>query len=185
MHKKELPSQDRLSQLLDYDAETGLLAWRARPIEMFSPVNGRTASNCMAVWNAKYAGREAGCRKIYIGIKIEGQFYVAHRVIWKMMTGMEPDEIDHIDRDKHNNKWANLRDVGHSVNMRNKPLNRLNTSGHKHIFWLRRINRWTVQFSLPGKGQRQIAWLPTLEEAVAVRDEAYAKYGFDIRTDAK
>ena len=151
---------------------------------MFSASGGRTAENCCAVWNAKYAGKQAGYKRTYIMVKVEGEGYVAHRLIWKMMTGADPDEIDHRDRDKHNNKWVNLRDVGHSINMRNKPVSPNNTSGHKHIHWSSKLSRWVVQLAVPGKGQRQVAWKRSLPEAFAARNSAYSRFGYDIRSDA-
>jgi hypothetical protein len=184
MFKKPLPSSERLHELLAYDPTTGALTWKARPLWMFRDVSGRSAFNCQTVWNAKYAGKPAGTAKTYISIKIEGDGFQAHRVIWKMETGLEPDEIDHWDRDKHNNKWANLRDVGHAANMRNKFVTPLNTSGHKHVSWSRKLERWIVQLNIPGKGQRQIAWENSLPAAIAARDAAYSRFGYDIRTDA-
>lgn len=184
MLKKTLPDVDFLRELLDYNPGSGLLTWRARSLSMFSAANGRSAENCHAVWNAKHAGKLAGSKRTYIVIKVEGEGYLAHRLAWKMMTGSEPGEIDHRDRNKHNNRWANLRDAGHAVNMRNRPASRLNTSGHKHIHWSAKLGRWVVQLSVPGRGQRQIAWEATLPAAIAARDAAYSRFGYDKRTDA-
>lgn len=46
---------------------------------------------------------------------------MAHRVAWAFVTGVWPgDQIDHIDGDKTNNRFANLRDVSQTVNMQNQ-----------------------------------------------------------------
>lgn len=42
------------------------------------------------------------------------------RIIWKLITGLDPDCIDHIDRNAQNNSWSNLRECSHSQNTRNK-----------------------------------------------------------------
>ena len=41
---------------------------------------------------------------------LERKSYLSHRIIWKWMTGEDPPrQIDHIDRNPHNNRWENLR----------------------------------------------------------------------------
>lgn len=183
MRIKTLPPADILRQLLEYDPETGALRWKPRGVEWFeeSPRRGGAANVC-AVWNARYANKDAFTRvtdKGYRVGKLLGASYSAHRVIWKLVTGIEPEEIDHINRDKGDNRLANLRSVDHSANMRNKEIYPTNTSGHRHIHWMPKLRRWTVQLTVPGKGQRQLAWCETIEEAVNVRDRLYEELGYD------
>jgi hypothetical protein len=46
----------------------------------------------------------------FLHIEINGQDYLAHELAWLLMTGeLPPSEIEHIDGDKLNNAWANLR----------------------------------------------------------------------------
>ena len=131
-------------------------------------------------WNGAYAGREAGriTAAGYRNIKIMGGAYQAHRIIWKMAHGDEPREIDHINRDKSDNRIDNLRAVSRSLNMRNKGRTANNTSGEKNIHWMPRLNKWTVQLVVPGKGQRQLAYCATIEDAVAERDRLYQELGY-------
>jgi len=66
--------------------------------------------------------REAGTvdRFGYLRVALNGRAYSAHRVIWLITTGEWPKgQIDHIDRDKLNNRWENLRDVAQGENIRN------------------------------------------------------------------
>ena len=35
------------------------------------------------------------------------------------MKGYIPEEVDHIDKNKANNVWSNLRDANHNLNMKN------------------------------------------------------------------
>lgn len=150
------------------------MGWRPRPREMFG-----TDMNFHR-WNNAYAGTEAGriTAAGYRNVKVQGAAFQAHRIIWKMATGQEPGEIDHINRDKLDNRMANLREASRSVNMKNKGQHPKNTSGHKHIHWMPAIKRWTVQLVVPGKGQRQLAWCETIEEAVQVRDRLYKELGY-------
>lgn len=53
--------------------------------------------------------------------RYEGRRWVITHIIWKLMTGEFPTMvIDHIDGDRQNNRWSNLRHVSQSVNLQNK-----------------------------------------------------------------
>lgn len=113
-------TQEILTSLLSYDKDTGLLFWKKRTPGCFMQ-----ATACPS-WNAKYAGKPAGSVHTgrsgrYIRIDIMRRTYLAHRIIWMIMTGSWPsEEIDHIDRNGTNNKWSNLRDVSKSQNLINR-----------------------------------------------------------------
>jgi len=102
----KLPSQGYLLQCFTYDPETGLLTWRPdRPEHHFS------RPNILGLYRARYAGWvvKAKTKAGYVVASIDGRKNYAHRIIWKMMTGEEPETIDHIDMDPANNRWSNLR----------------------------------------------------------------------------
>lgn len=94
----------RLRELLEYDPETGLFRWRA-PRSRFqaSPLAGTKQ------------------RIGYIVFRVDGTLQYAHRLAWLYMTGSWPQhKIDHIDGQKGNNRWPNLRDVPQAVNCQNQ-----------------------------------------------------------------
>jgi hypothetical protein len=89
-----LPSVERLNELLVYCPATGVLRWRTR--------RGGLAR----------AGTVAGRlhRKGHREISVDGVRFKAHRIAFKMVTGVDPDaQIDHIDRNPGNNRISNLR----------------------------------------------------------------------------
>lgn len=56
----------------------------------------------------------------YTLIWLMGKQRAAHRLAWLWMTGAWPSkDIDHIDGDRANNAWANLRHVDRSTNLEN------------------------------------------------------------------
>ena len=136
-----LPDKDTLNKLLRYVPTTGQLFWKVRTKEMFQvPEGGRSSDHACNQWNSRFAGKEA-LTKTNIGYRcgrLNYQYVLAHRVIWKMMTGEEANEIDHIDGNRGNNKWQNLRSVTTSINRRNKPgsLDRRNA--------IKRGNNWKI-----------------------------------------
>lgn len=104
---KELTAE-RARELLDYDKGSGLLRWKAR--------RGSSKDR---------SGKVAGCvskGNHYHLVRVENRMYGAHRLAWLIVTGSWPTfEIDHINRDKTDNRWCNLRDVTHQENMLNQP----------------------------------------------------------------
>lgn len=56
----------------------------------------------------------------YLILKIKGKQYKAHRMAWLCITGSEPDgNIDHINRDRSDNRSLNLRCIPQSENNKN------------------------------------------------------------------
>lgn len=109
----------RLREAISYDAETGKMRWMVRPIWHFADA-GKPAAARMAMWNGKYAGRAAltsrDPRGYYLG-RFDGKNLWAHRAAWVLHYGQWPDAaIDHINRDKGDNRIANLRLTDHSAN---------------------------------------------------------------------
>lgn len=110
---KMLPDSELLIKLLSYDANTGELTWKPRDITLY-PDSGGRAKSSLAYFNKFYSGKRADSRTDSYGyriIKILGERYLAHRVVWKIVTGHEPSIIDHINRDRLDNRFLNLRDT--------------------------------------------------------------------------
>ncbi len=87
-------------------------------------------------WNSKYAGRIAGSirKDGYIRITINYVDYFAHRVMHYLQTGEQPPEqIDHINGDKSDNRWSNLRSATQSENECNRGMTRRNKTGYKGV----------------------------------------------------
>lgn len=116
MKIKPLPTQEYLIECFDYNPITGDVLWKERPVSHFKTI--KAANTC----NTTFAGKNAGSiENDHLRIYVNGKFYLAHRIIFKIMTGKEPiSEIDHIDRDGLNNRWENLREASQSQNRSNR-----------------------------------------------------------------
>lgn len=117
-----MPSRDVLNSALHYDPETGILRWRDGLTKRGKP-------------RAK-SGREAGGLDAsgYRRVAINRVHQWAHRVIWVMMTGEAPYQIDHINGDRSDNRWANLRAATHAQNLHNRGRSRNNATGFKGVY---------------------------------------------------
>jgi len=89
---KPLPHITVLHLLLHYDEEGGVLLWKPRPRVFFSD------DQTWKKWNGRYAWTVFGCNdgQGYTRGTFLGESHAAHRLIWKMVTLEEPEQIDHI-----------------------------------------------------------------------------------------
>lgn len=178
MRSKELPSREDLERLLKYEPKTGLLFWRKRTEDMFGD-GGHTAAHTCAKWNSRFAGKEA-LTKVNIGYRcgrLNYRYVLAHRVIWKLMTGEDAVEVDHIDGDRSNNRWSNLREVSSAGNNRNAAMRSDNTSGVVGVVWHKRERKWMAGTSIGGKYQF-LGLFDSFDDAVAARKAAEPSSGF-------
>jgi len=70
---------------------------------------------------SKRSGRKVGSNtKKYTMVNISGELYSAHRLIWIFHKNESPkNDLDHINRNKHDNRIENLRSVSRSENVHN------------------------------------------------------------------
>lgn len=149
-------SQTRLKELLTYDKDTGVFTWRRRR-------GGKAA-----------VGRCAGARDFYgyVVIRLDGVLYKAHRLAWFYSHGVWPEEnIDHINRDKSDNRLKNLRLAGQSLNMHNAN-RRAGSSGVVGVTWDAQRRKWHARIKIDyvnkflGRFDKKDAAIKAREEAV-------------------
>ncbi len=91
-------------------------------------------------------------------------FLKLHRVAFAIMTGAWPiDEVDHINRDRQDNKWSNLRQSTSSENKMNKK--KPERREHTGI----RPNRCGFEVMI---GNRYVGHYGKIEEAIDARKRA-------------
>lgn len=174
MAKNTLPSQAELHALLIYEPDSGKLTWRARPQPMFPNFQKFLA------WNTRCAGEETFTIKHssgYMHGSILGRKYLAHRVIWKMVHGVDPRDIDHLDGNKHNNRLDNLRECSRSENNRNRRRGSNNTSGCTGVHWDKQMQRWYARIEVAGE-ITFLGYCKSKEEAIARRKAVEPQLGF-------
>lgn len=133
-----------LRQILVYDRNCGTFTWKERPV---TRIQDKT-------WNKKHAGKETGYVRHngYKVIAISGKEYPCSRLAWLYEFGEWPNlEVDHIDRDKINNRISNLRLANRSQNAINRRLQSNNSSGLKGVWKRKNIDSWVAQIGLNGK----------------------------------
>ncbi len=115
----------------------------------------------------------------YLMTRFWGKQTPVHRIIWIMHNGPIPAnlQIDHIDRNKLNNRIENLRLVTASGNKQNQDIQSNNTSGHRGISWSKKDNHWFAYITKDRK-QYVLGCFKKFEDAVKVRKEAELNFKF-------
>ncbi len=176
---RDLPPET-LRELLDYNPDTGRFHWHRRDVSLFTNCATRGAATISATWNTRFAGKEALTTEMmgYRAGYIFRHKYLAHRVAWVIVTGEWPLQVDHINGDRADNRWLNLREVTPSQNMRNQKRSCKNTSGvvgvHKST---RSPGKWVAAIGTDD-GRAVLGTFDTKEEAIAVRKAAAAALGY-------
>ena len=150
MAKAAIPSVDELRQLLRCEAEIGKLFWLPRADHQIKP-GGHTTEWRAKLWNAKMAGTEAFTSINSSGYRrgiVNGYPAQAHRVIWAMHYGEWPSmHLDHINRDRSDNRISNLRLATPSQNCVNRPLLKKPTHSKYRGVCRARTGKWTASIS--------------------------------------
>lgn len=150
------PTFEQFDEALAYNEETGVLSWKIRPSARTFPGDVIKAKDTHG----------------YVMFGFKNKTFLAHRVIWLLKTGEWPAlTVDHINLDRADNRWLNLRAATKAQNCANQPARRTNRSGLKGAYWHKAASSWTACFR--GK---YLGIYPTKEAAHAAYSEAAEKY---------
>ena len=90
----------------------------------------------------------------------------------QLLLGKHPGmHIDHINRNKLDNRRTNLRVVTASENIFNQGPDRRNKTGIRGVYYLERIKRYWAYINILGK-RKNLGYYKTLEEATYIREQA-------------
>lgn len=156
-YRKHLTRETVMSRL-HYNPSTGVFTW----------VDGWLAG--------KRAGsvRQHGYRVISIG-RFHGRVY-EHRLAVFYMTGEWPNAVDHINHERADNRWCNLRPASTKINSRNQKLRKTNTSGYTGVSRTK-VGDWRAYVVFDGK-QKFLGVHKTRKSAAKAVRAAHSKLGF-------
>lgn len=163
-------TQEEVQKLFSYNPETGILT---RKVKTHGHKKGSVVGSLLGG---------------YLKFCMNYKSYLVHRIIWLHVYGKFPTgQIDHINRNKTDNRLCNLREVTHQANSINKALRSDNTSGVTGVSKHKASNKWFVRISV-NKQNKYLGSFDSFEDAVKARltAEEYLNYDkINIQSSAK
>ena len=149
-------------------------------MQMFSydPLTGEVTWKVQRRWVKP--GRRAGTtgKTGHRYITVFGKRRTEHRLVWLLAYGYMPKcQIDHINKDRADNRLANLRLApnNHSDNAQNQSIAKNNKSGVVGVMWHTKMQRWQVQIGINHK-KVFLGTFTDFNDAVAARRAAELNY---------
>lgn len=128
-------TQEEANELFHY--KDGLLYWKKKAWKTGPDLTGRIAG----------AINGNGYRHVMVNRKI----ILQHRIIFLMHKGYVPKMIDHIDRNRLNNKIDNLREATARQNQANRKIGKNNTTGFMGVSFSKENKKFVAGFRYNGK----------------------------------
>ena len=151
-------TQERLKELLDYSPETGEFVWK---VNRGSVQAGRRAGGVCKTWG-------------YVFIRVNKKLWRAHHLALLYVYGTLPPpdkDVDHINRDRTDNRIANLRVVSRSAN-------NFNTDKHKGCYFCKTTGKWKASVVSNYKSYH-VGYFKTEKEATDAYRRAKEKFAQD------
>jgi hypothetical protein len=147
-------TQQNLRKAFNYDPDTGELTHR------YTTRSGKVGEDATK-------SHSGGYRSIRVGNKE----MLAHRIIFMYMEGYFPEQVDHINHNRKDNRWANLRDASHIENYKNHSLSKTNTSTINGVALHKPTGKYRAYINKNYK-QIHLGLFSTIEEAEKARRKA-------------
>lgn len=160
--EKEVPIEV-LHKYFLYNPSTGALTWKISPAQCIKPDKVVGSIN-------KLSG--------YRLLSFNKKTYRSHRIIWALMTGYWPsNNIDHINLNRADNRWVNLREATAQENMRNKKSAKNSSSHYKGVCWHKRDKIWQSVLRIGGKNLHLGYFQNEADAAKAYNEKAKTLFG--------
>lgn len=143
-------TKDEIFEFIDYNPDTGFFTWKKN-------------SGTRAI-----AGNRAGYSMVngYRSIGVLGEEFYEHRLAWLCMTGQWPKkQIDHINQDRSDNRFVNLREATNGQNTTNRGA--WGKSGIRGVYFHDdhpRTKPWSAKININSKPV-SLGFFETVEEA--------------------
>lgn len=145
-------------------------------LDLFTYSDGKLWWKVSPAYRIK-VGTEAGTvrKNGYRVVAYKGNRCRVHHLVYFMFTGVYPNQIDHVNTVRDDNRIENLREATGSENQWNRKIGTNNKTGFKNVKWVERIKRYMVSINSNNKCMR-IGAFTNLELACLAATEARNLY---------
>ena len=159
------PTQQNLKLLCHYDPITGVFKRIRKITWVGNIINSESIPNKVTCFG-------------YYQLNIFGRPYAVHRLIFLYVTGRFPErDVDHINGDRTDNRWVNLREVTRRENMMNVGIRSNNTTGVTGVSKRKDTGKYIAYVDIEGQRIR-LGNFDTLDAATEARAKASEQHGF-------
>jgi len=147
---------------MSYDPESGIFTWLISPARNVS------------------AGDVAGSNSHgYQKVVFEGRGYLLHRLAFLYMAGSMPEkDVDHINQNRSDNRWVNLREVTVSENGKNTKMSKNNTTSVSGVTRLKNENKYLARVMTEAGKRLTVYRGYSLHAAKIAMQVAYINHGY-------
>lgn len=145
-------------EVVSYDKDSGEFRW----LKSFTKGRGRMVKNCVAGEIATVKGASG-----YQALTVNCAPVLAHRLAWFICNGEWPQDTDHRDGNRQNNRISNLRDVPRRLNSQNvRSAHKDSSSGLLGAYFCNKRLKWYSSICKDGKS-KFLGYVASAEEAHA------------------
>lgn len=159
-------SIDRMRQFLDYDPDTGKFVWLKK----------RTMNSTANVGDEAGSIDENGYRRLMF----DGKKIRAHRLAFLFMGMAMPEQVDHINGDRSDNRWSNLRPSSAQVNPKNACRRKDSRTAVTGVTFSKQHGKWKVRVNRAGVTE-YLGLFSNLLDAAAARISKQNSYEYSDR----
>ena len=155
-------TQEYIRSILIYDVNTGIFTRKT------DGANGKYRAGTVAGYTNKRG---------YVILNILKKNRRAHRIAFLYMIGKMPEQVDHINRVKNDNRWSNLREADACINMKNQPTVKKNKCNFRGVY----MNREKFRARIGDNGKMVcLGSFNTFKEAKDARIKAEVELGYIV-----
>ena len=160
-------SVEALRDIFVYHPDTGVVTWRF----------GIPSRKKSETWTPNTAGEKVHINRSgrYARIWFNKQGYYVHRIAFAYMVGHWPLMVDHVNQDKQDNRWSNLRECTTVENSHNRRSGKYGACGIRKCTKPNTKNPYRVCIVVNGN-EINLGRFPTADLATAARRDAEKKY---------